>query len=283
VTDLLQQALIEAALRVRDILIDIIVFMPRLMFGALIFAIALFVAGRFERWGADFAQRRALPASVRALIANTIRVVGITLAVILSLIALGADVYGLVAGLGIGGLVIGFALKDIIENSIAGALLLILRPFDLGDLIEVDSAQGHVAEINLRATCIRTPDNLEVLIPNAAVYNRVLKNFSAHPMRRREVTLRFEYETDLRYAVSGLLEAVRAVEGVASEPEPYVELKDFEDDGIGGTLFYMIDTTRYHFGAVHTEVLMTIQETSKRLKIEPRYPTTQVILSRETP
>ncbi len=86
----------------------------------------------------------------------------------------GIDVLGLIAGLGVIGLAVGFALRDILENFLAGILLLLQRPFGLGELIEVAGQTGRVSEISLRATTLLTDQGEEVIIPNAMVYSGVI-------------------------------------------------------------------------------------------------------------
>src|SRR5687767_3036341 len=141
-SDLIQGAVLDAFEQMQQILANIIAFTPRLIGGLIILMIGLYLARRLQGWGERFVVRRHVPPSSATLVVNSLRLAGVMVAVTIALYVLGADVFGLVAGLGISGLVIGFALKDIIENFLAGVLVLVREPFQPGDLIQSDRFKG---------------------------------------------------------------------------------------------------------------------------------------------
>ena len=106
-----------------------------------------------------------------------------------TLSTMGVDIGALVAALGLTSLAVGLALKDTIENAITGVLLLIQRPFKVGDVIKVSDVTGTVADVAIRTTNIKTFDGLHVLIPNRHVYNEVITNWTYYPTRRVTVTV----------------------------------------------------------------------------------------------
>ena len=126
----------------------------------------------------------------------------------------------LVAGLGIGSVAIGFAFKDILQNLLAGLLILIRQPFRVGDQIVASGYEGTVEHIETRATLIKTYDGRRVVIPNSDVYTSAVTVNTAWDIRRSEYDFGIEYAADTARAMQVALEAVRGVEGVRDDPAP---------------------------------------------------------------
>ncbi len=126
----------------------------------------------------------------------------------------------LLAGLGIFSVAIGFAFQDILENLLAGVLLVLREPFHAGDQIEVDGHTGTVEEITIRETRIKTFDGQRVLVPNADVYKNAIVVRTAFEQRRADVVVGVAYEADLAEAQRIIERAVAEVDGVAADPAP---------------------------------------------------------------
>lgn len=146
--------------------------------------------------------------------------------------ALGFRPQTVITGLGLTGLALGFALKDIISNFVSGILLLVLRPFELGDEIVIGDTEGRVERIELRATQIRTYDGRVVLVPNAEIFTNRVTNNTAAAMRRGSVECHVGYGDDLRTVVEALLRASRRTEGVLEAPAPDVRVRALAADGV---------------------------------------------------
>lgn len=258
---------------------QIIAYTPRLAGGLLVGAILLVCVRLIHHRAERIAQHTSGTPEVEQLIVNSIYFFSIAVALTIMLSVLGVNVTGLVAGLGLSGLAIGFALKDIIENLLAGVLILIQRPFDLGEVIELEGITGRVTYIQIRSTTLRTFDNVEVVIPNSTVYGAVIKNYSTYPVRRRQVSLGFGYGVNLSEAMQILMDKLRSVEGVADNPAPIITLNDFGDSAVAGTLYYHIDTKQFDYAGTHTTVVQALQEVVKEGEIDLPYPT-QVVISR---
>lgn len=124
--------------------------------------------------------------------------------------------------LGFFSIAVGFAFRDILENLLAGILLLFRSPFRTGDEVDIEGTRGAVVEINLRETVIRTYEGRRVLIPNATVYKNPLVVQTGYPVIRTEAVVGVAYESDLDQARQVTLDAVRAVDGVLADPAPLV-------------------------------------------------------------
>ena len=147
----------------------------------------------------------------------------LTLAGILALSVVGIDVTSLVAGLGLTSLAIGFALKDILENTISGLLILFSRSYVVGDIIRVNDQEGVVTDISLRVTTIKTADGIETLIPNRMAYGNILQNRTAFPTLRRTLEFQLPFGLDAVEACARASKATRAIEGMISEPAAQTE------------------------------------------------------------
>lgn len=127
---------------------------------------------------------------------------------------------------------IGFALKDLIMNFIAGVMILTARHFTIGDIIKVNGVLGKIEEIQSRATVVKNFDGTKVVIPNAELFINPVTSYTSNPFRRVEVIVGVEYGTDLKLAMDCCLKAVRESKNVLAEPKPTVGLFEYGDSSI---------------------------------------------------
>ena len=172
----------------QDLLNQIVDFLPRLGLGIAVFVFAVWISNFVARWARRSMEKRQTDPEVivlfRLLIRWGLRVLGLVIA--LEMIAPGR--FGsLVAGLGVAGFTIGFALQDVAKNFLAGIILLWQQPFEIGHTISVGDYTGTVLEISLRTTEIRTLDGRHVLIPNGDVLTSPIENFTIPDRRRIEI------------------------------------------------------------------------------------------------
>jgi small-conductance mechanosensitive channel len=231
-------------------------------------AVMVWVSLRLIRYGQRMARRlvqRAQPADpavLETLFTRAVQIVGVVIMAIVVLAILGVNVSTLIASLGLTSLVIGFALKDIIEQTVTGILLLLIQPFHTADVIEVEGIEGVVIAVGLRTTELRTGDGIHVLIPNNKVYQSVIRNKTHYPARRYTLTLGFGYMTDVRQTYQLLLDAVRTVPQVLADPPPSVSFEAFDEATIRAMVRYWLakdaDTA-----VAHTEVSTALTEAAR--------------------
>ena len=166
----------------------------------------------------------------------------IGLGLVLALQQAGQDVSAFLAGLGILGFTLGFALQDVSANFISGMLLLYEQPFNMGDLIDVAGYTGTVQDVDLRATELVMLDGRVVLIPNRDVFTNTITNFSRTDRRRISLEVGVAYDSDLKLVRQTALKAIRTVEGLLEDPEPRVVFNNFGDSAINFTLYYWFKT-----------------------------------------
>ncbi|MEG3164478.1 mechanosensitive ion channel family protein [Sphingomonas sp. PB2P19] len=182
----------------------------------------------------------------------------ITLGFFVAVDALGFDPTTVAAGLGLSGLVLGFALKDILSNFVSGLLLLTLRPFRIGDQIVVGDLEGRVEKIELRATRLRAYDGRVMLVPNAEVFTSRIVNNTADPLRWRAVALWLGYDADIGHALD-IGNATRRAQGVLETPLPVVRIDDLGQDDIRVGVTFWADSQRSDYkntaAAVRAEIV----------------------------
>lgn len=214
-------------------------------------------------WGIAAAVRRVLHLAFERVIddptfENLVRQVAYyavwALGLVLAVSALGFEPETVVTGLGLTSLALGFALKDVLSNFVAGVLLLAQRPFRIGDQIVVGDVEGSVERIRLRATSIRTYDGRLVLVPNAELFGSRVTNNTESPRRRAAVPFFVGYDADLRHAAAVALDAVRATAGVLDEPPPAVRVAELgQNDAVLEARFWT-DSRRSDFTATQALV-----------------------------
>lgn len=258
----------------------IVAFLPRLGLALLVVVIAWVLS----RWanralGHRLEKQKADPEMITLLQLVTrwgILTVGIVLA--LEQIAPGR-LTTLLAGVGILGITIGFALQDVAKNFVAGILLLITQPFELGDTIAVAEYTGTVSAINLRSTELRELDGRFVIIPNADIFISSIVNYSRSIERRVDLKLTVTPDTNLEKAVKAGLSAAGGIHGVMEDPAPVLIFDSFGDSTINGFLRYWVDTAQVDLLETQHTVLRSVQQAYDAEGIVMPYPTMEVSLT----
>jgi len=179
----------------------------------LILGATWFLSGWARRAVVSALQRARLDETLSSFVGTLVRWGVVILGVLASLSLFGIDTTTVAAVLGGAGIAIGLAIQGNLANFAAGVLLLIVRPFKVGDWVEIGGESGMVDEIGLFTTRIDTLDKRRVFLPNNAVFGGAIENRSYHAHRRVDVMVGVTYDTDLRQATQVLTQAMEAVPG----------------------------------------------------------------------
>ena len=174
--------------------------------------------------------RRSTQAHVDLLVARFFAGAVVAVGGVAMLAVLGVSLTALVASLGLAGLTLGFALRDVLANTVSGVLLLLQFPFTIGDTISVAGSEGAVVDVRVRDTILRMPDGRRVYVPNTAVFNGTVVNISSRSAVEFEIVLRAPAEADPTAARTYVLAAVAATPGVVREPAPMVSVASAPSD-----------------------------------------------------
>ncbi|HIF91897.1 MAG: mechanosensitive ion channel family protein [Myxococcales bacterium] len=145
---------------------------------------------------------------------------------------LGVELGPLLAGLGIAGFIVGFALQDVLSNFASGLMILFYRPFDVGDTIETADIRGVVEDMTLVSTMILTFDNQMLVIPNSKVWGDVIRNVTHQRLRRIDMEFGISYSDDINHAEKIFFDIVNSDERVLHDPEPNIRLNELGDSAV---------------------------------------------------
>ncbi|WP_261837054.1 mechanosensitive ion channel family protein [Vibrio ishigakensis] len=151
---------------------------------------------------------------------------------LIGLSQLGINLGPLLTGFGVAGVIIGFALQDTLSNFASGLMILIYRPFDVKDLVQVAGIQGTVSHMSLVSTTIRTLDNQTLVIPNNKIWGDVINNMTAERVRRVDMVFGIAYEDDFDYAKKIAMDVLEANDMVLKKPEPNVRVHTLNESSV---------------------------------------------------
>ncbi len=245
--------------------------LPSLVVAIIVFLIFYFISVLLTRIirRATQAHRRNLGVVFARLAGAAIVLLGVLVA--FSVVAPSFQAGDLIKVLGIGSVAIGFAFQNILQNFLAGLLLLWAEPFRVGDQIRLDTFEGTVEDIQTRATTIKTYDGKRVVIPNAELFTHSVTVNTAFDMRRWEYELSAKASDGLAELKSLLVKTIAKVEGVLPTPAPealVVDLGDAESGIVKLRLTWWTKSPRQHeMIASHDRVLTAIGEALRQLAV----------------
>ena len=153
-------------------------------------------------------------------------------AVLAALAKFGIQTASFVAILGAAGFAIGFALQGSLANFAAGVLILVLRPFKVGNFIDGAGVAGTVKEIQLFTTILATPDNVKIMVPNGKLFGDTIKNFSGFDTRRVDLVIGIGYSSDIQKAYDVLMNLIKKDTRILSEPSTNIAVSELADSSV---------------------------------------------------
>jgi small conductance mechanosensitive channel len=256
----------------QDLLAEIIAFLPNIITSLIIFIATLVVAGFASRFVKRALTQRKTDPEITLLLSQIARWGLLILGTTIALQQINFDLTAFLTGLGILGFTIGFAIQDVSKNFIAGLLLLLEQPFDIGDAIEVGGFSGTVEAVELRATQLKTFDGKHVLIPNSNVFTNPIVNYSRTNQRRVEMNIGIAYNSDLDLVQNTTLSTLEKVNGILEEPAPLVVFNNFAASSIDFTLYFWVDLKETTLLNGTTDVVKHIKTAFEENRIEIPYP-----------
>lgn len=196
----------------------------------------LFLGHRLARLAARWIERAMIRAQIEPTVTRFVATISyfmmFAIVIIITLGQLGIQTTSLLAMLSAAGLAIGLALQGSLSNLAAGLLLIIFRPFKVGDFIEAAGVQGTVHEVHILTTIMHSADNLRLTVPNSQITNSIITNYSVTDTRLASLTITVSYEDDLQQVKQILQTLVAEHPLVLKEPAPVVGVTDLAESGI---------------------------------------------------
>jgi small conductance mechanosensitive channel len=243
--------------------------------GHLLTAIAIFyigrmIAGVIGNTVSRMLTRTSLDPILSSFLLTLINTALMALILVAALSQLGLDTTSLVALVGAAGLAIGLALKDSLSHFAAGVMLILFRPFRVGDYVEVDSVAGSVDRITIFSTRLKTPDNRVVTIPNGNVFGNTMVNYSEEKTRRIDLVIGIAYGSNLLKAKQILIDLVEGHPLILKDPVYRVAVSELADSSVNFVVRPWVKSEDYW--TVRFELMETIKLTFDKEGIEIPFP-----------
>jgi small conductance mechanosensitive channel len=201
--------------------------------GALVlFIIGLMVCKAIRRSVRKALTKSSLDETLVPFLSSMIYYLLLTFLILAVLSLFGIQTTSFIAVLGAAGLAIGLALQGTLGNFAAGVMLLIFRPFKIGDYIEAGGASGTVQEIAIFSTTLHSPDNVRITVPNSGVYGSIVKNYSYNETRRNDMVFGISYDDDIGKAVDVIRRALDADDRVLKDPATVIAVGELADSSV---------------------------------------------------
>ncbi len=234
---------------------------PMTSFGLdIIAAIAIFIIGR---WIARFLASALKKVMHRNEVEDTLEVfignivyMGLMISVVLAAITqIGVQTTSIIAVIGAAGLAVGLALQGSLSNFASGVLIILFKPYKVGDYVEAAGVGGTVEGVQIFTTVLLTPDNKRVVVPNSQITNSVITNFSANDTRRLDLVFGVSYSDDLDKVHATLASIIKDNEFVLTEPAPLIAVHTLADSSVNFVVRPWVTTDNYwkaHFAITET-------------------------------
>lgn len=239
-------------------------------------AIVIFVVGKFivtwlNKLFAKLLERRNIEAGVQSFLKSMVNILLLLMLGIAVVSKLGIEITGFAALIASAGVTIGMALSGNLQNFAGGVIVLLFRPYKVGDYIESSTgASGTVMEIQIFHTVLKTPDNKVIFAPNGNMSNSVVTNYSQESTRRVDLSFSMEYGEDYKRVEKVLKDLIAADSRILTTPEPFVRLGEMADSSVNITVRLWVNAADYW--NVHFDMKEAVYTTFTKEGISIPYP-----------
>jgi small conductance mechanosensitive channel len=244
-------------------------YSPKLISALVILIVGLYAIRFFNRLAKKIMVKRNLDPTLSKFLADILIWVLRVLLFVTFISKLGIETSSFVAILGAAGLAVGLSLQGSLSNFAGGMLIILFKPFRVGDTIEAQGVIGTVTEIQIFVTKLLTANNQTIFIPNANLSNGIITNYSISGIRRLDLVFSLSYNTDIKLAKETVLQVMQNHDKILKSPEPMVLVRDLTDSAIH--LAIRPWTKNEDFGAVSSDILENCKSAfeEKGIAIQP--------------
>lgn len=246
----------------------------------LILIIGKWLAGKFSNLFAKLLEKNKVDITLIKFFDNIIYYTLLIAVIIAAAGQLGINTTSFLTIVGAAGLAIGLALKDSLSNFASGVMLIMFRPFKVGDFVNAGGATGTVVNISLFNTVLNTPDNQRVIVPNSAITSAVITNVTANDTRRVDLVIGISYDDDIRKAKQILTTIINEDKRILDDPAPKVAVLALADSSVNFAVRPWVKTTEYW--AVYFDLVEKIKLTFDKEGITIPYPQRDVHIYNQT-
>jgi small conductance mechanosensitive channel len=204
----------------------------RVLGAVAVLVIGFFVARLFRSWVRRGLNRSRIDATLTPFLTTLVYYALVAIVVVAVLGLFGIQTASIVAILGAAAFAVGLALQGTLSHFASGVMLLAFRPFRIGDFVETSDTKGTVQEIGIFMTHLNTPDNVRVIVPNASIFGKIIKNYATNDIRRVDMVLGVSYTDDIGMAMGTIQRVLKDSPMVLAEPETVVEVVELGDSSV---------------------------------------------------
>ena len=197
-----------------------------------IFLIGKFLVGLLVRGISSVMQKQSVDKTLETFICNLVRISLMVVVVIAAIGALGVQTTSFIAIFGAAGLAVGLALQGSLSNFASGVLIVLFRPYRVGDFIEAAGIAGSVEEVQILTTILKTGDNKQIIVPNSQIMDSIITNYSANDTRRVDMTIGVSYDDDLDKVRKTIEDLIAAEDRILPEPAPLIAISALADSSV---------------------------------------------------
>ena len=271
--------------QIEDMVNNFINLIPNILIGLIVLFMSYYLAKGIQVIVRRLSRLREYPENLALVLGRLSRAFTLVMGFLIALLIMFPDfnIGELIQMLGIGGVIAGLAFRDIFQDFLAGILLLLTEPFNVGDQIIVDDFEGTIEEIQTRATYIKTYDSRRVVIPNADMFtNSVIVN-TAYDARRIEYDIGIGYGDDVAAATRVILNAIQAIPGILKDPPPQVLVRELADFSVVLRVrWWIAPPRRYDAVDSRDKILAHVKHELLAHGIDLPFPTQQVLFHDQT-
>ena len=213
-------------------------------------AIAIFYVGKivvslFVRGLRKVMQTREIDKTLETFVCNLVRMALMVVVIIAAISQVGIETTSFIAIFGAAGLAVGLALQGSLSNFASGVLIVLFRPYRVGDFVEAAGIAGSVEQVQILTTILKTPDNKMIIVPNSQIMDSVITNYSANDTRRVDMVVGVSYSDDLDKVHGTIKELVAADERILDEPECTIAVSELADSSVNFIVRPWVKTADY--------------------------------------
>ncbi|MCK5629707.1 MAG: mechanosensitive ion channel family protein [Nanoarchaeota archaeon] len=254
-------------------------FIPKAINTLIIIVIGYIAIKILVKIVAKFFDKVDFDRAAETFIENVIKVALWAILIVIILSNLDVDVSGIIAGLGIMGFIVGFALKDTLGNLASGIFILFHKPFRVGDFVEVASIKGTVQSIGIAACIIHTFENQKVTLPNSIIWGSPITNFTGLEHRKMELIFGIGYEDNMDKAIKIIDNVLKKDKRVLADPEPQIIVKELADSSVN--ISVRVCAENDVFMDLKWDLTKKVKEEFDKNKISIPYPQSDVHMKKK--
>jgi small conductance mechanosensitive channel len=239
-----------------------------------VLAVGLFIARRVGKLLARTLAHREMEPPVRMLLVRMGKLIVVLLAILIAVQQLGVELWPLIAGLGVAGVGVGLAMQGVLSNLVAGLTIIFVKPFRVGEYIEINHVEGQVDLIELFSTTLVHPDRSRVVVPNRKIVGEIIHNYGK--IRQANLSVGVGYDTDLNRALEMVRDVLQRNSRVLKDPSPAIGTATLADSSI--VIAIKPWATLADFGPMQAEINKAIVEKFREAEIQIPFPQREVRL-----